>query len=166
MYKRQIWNYSDVDDFNTDQMFAGSLTYDIKSADGKKIVPHLFKGLDETFATRVNANDIIISGANFGCGSSREHPAVGLATAGVKAVIVKSVSRIFYRSAINQGLPVIVHPQFVENYNTESSVFVDLEEGIIKNGEKTFTFPKLPSELLEIFNAGGLIKYYQQLYSS
>ncbi len=159
------WNYSDIDNFNTDQMFAGSLTYDIKSADGEKIVAHLFKGLDESFASRVQKGDIIIAGANFGCGSSREHPSVGLAFAGVKAVIVKSVSRIFFRSAINQGLPIIVHPQFIENYNSKESATIDLQNGIIMNGDKRYTFPKLPSELLEIFNAGGLINYYQKKYS-
>ncbi len=159
------WNYSDIDNFNTDQMFAGSLTYDIKSADGEKIVAHLFKGLDESFASRVQEGDTIIAGANFGCGSSREHPSVGLAFAGVKAVIVKSVSRIFFRSAINQGLPIIVHPQLIENYNSKESVTIDLQNGIIMNGDKRYTFPKLPSELLEIFNAGGLINYYQKKYS-
>ncbi|MCG3223204.1 MAG: 3-isopropylmalate dehydratase, partial [Candidatus Heimdallarchaeota archaeon] len=142
-----------------------SLTYDIKSADGEKIVAHLFRGLDESFASRVQEGDIIIAGANFGCGSSREHPSVGLAFAGVKAVIVKSVSRIFFRSAINQGLPIIVHPQFIENYNSKESVTIDLQNGIIMNGDKRYTFPKLPSELLEIFNAGGLINYYQKKYS-
>ena len=165
-YTQGVWNYKDVNDFNTDQMFAGGLTYDIKSSEGAKIIPHLFKGLDETFSTRVKQGDIIVSGDNFGCGSSREHPAVGLASAGVKAVIVKSVARIFYRSAINQGLPIIVHSEFVENYNPDKTVLIDLEEGVITNGDRTYTFPKLPEELLKIFNAGGLINYYQQLYSS
>ncbi|MHA1592135.1 MAG: aconitase/3-isopropylmalate dehydratase large subunit family protein [Candidatus Heimdallarchaeaceae archaeon] len=161
----KTWNYSDIDDFNTDQMFAGSLTYDIKSANGEKIVAHLFKGLDESFASRVQEGDIIIAGANFGCGSSREHPSVGLAFAGVKAIIVKSVSRIFYRSAINQGLPIIVQQQFIENYNPKEPVTIDLQNGFIMNGDKEYTFPKLPAELLEIFNAGGLINYYQMKYS-
>ncbi len=165
-YKYNVWDYRDVNDFNTDQMFAGGLTYDIKSSEGEKIVPHLFKGLDETFSSRVKQGDIIVGGENFGCGSSREHPAVGLAFAGIKAVIVKSVARIFYRSAINQGLPIIVHPEFVENYNPDNPVNIDLEKGTITNGDRTFTFPKLPKELLKIFNAGGLIRYYQQLYSS
>jgi len=165
-YNQNVWNYKDIDNFNTDQMFAGGLTYDIKSSEGDKIVPHLFKGLDETFASRVKLGDIVIGGENFGCGSSREHPAVGLASAGVKAVIVKSVARIFYRSAINQGLPIIVHPEFVSNYNQEESVTIDLEKGIITNGDQSYNFPKLPEELLKIFNAGGLINYYQQLYSS
>ncbi|MHA1953827.1 MAG: aconitase/3-isopropylmalate dehydratase large subunit family protein [Candidatus Heimdallarchaeaceae archaeon] len=158
---QNVWNYSDINDFNTDLMFAGGLTYDIKSSDGEKIVPHLFKGLDESFALRVKSGDIVIGGENFGCGSSREHPAVGLATAGVKAVIVKSVSRIFYRSAINQGLPIIVHPEFVDNFDENESISIDLENGRITNGEHVFLFPKVPEELLDIFNAGGLIKHYQ-----
>ncbi len=163
-YKNNVWNYSDVNDFNTDQMFAGTLTYDIKSSDGEKIVEHLFKGLDETFAARVSKGDIIVAGENFGCGSSREHPSVGLAFAEVKAVIVKSVSRIFYRSAINQGLPIIVHPDFVENLNHDAPIEIYLKEGTIVNGENNYSFSKLPKDLLKIFEAGGLINYYQEQY--
>ncbi len=163
-YKNHIWDYHDVDDFNTDQMFAGGLTYDIKSSNPEQIVPHLFKGLDESFAERVGDGDIIVAGSNFGCGSSREHPSVGLAHAGVRAVIVKSVARIFYRSAINQGLPIIVHPELVDNFDPTQPLSVDLENGIIKNGDREYHMPKLPSELLEIFNAGGLIPYYQKKY--
>ena len=159
---QNVWNYSDIDDFNTDLMFAGGLTYDIKSSDGEKIVPHLFKGLDESFSQRVQEGDIVIGGDNFGCGSSREHPAVGLASAGVKAVIVKSVSRIFYRSAINQGLPIIVHPELVDSFDKNKPISIDLEKGSIKNGEVEFSFPKPPEELLDIFNSGGLIKHYQK----
>ncbi len=162
---QNIWDYSDIDDFNTDLMFAGGLTYDIKSSDGEKIVPHLFKGLDEKFADRVKEEDIVVGGNNFGCGSSREHPAVGLAAAGVKAVIVKSVSRIFYRSAINQGLPIIVHQEFVEKFDRNLQTTIDLENGQIVNGNQIYTFPKLPNELLQIFTAGGLIKYYSKKYS-
>ncbi len=162
-YKTNVWNYKDVHNFNTDQMFTGGLTYDIKSTSADKIAPHLFKGLDEAFASRVTDGDIIIAGENFGCGSSREHPAVGLAFVGVKAVIVKSVARIFYRSAINQGLPIIVHPDFVENYDPNLPVDLDLVNGKIKNGNNNYEFPKLPEELLKIFDAGGLIKFYQKM---
>jgi len=90
-YLNSVWNYADVDNLNTDQMFAGNLTYTINSSEPEKIKPYLFKGFDDTFAERVQQNDILIAGANFGCGSSREHPAVGLANAKVKAVIVNSV---------------------------------------------------------------------------
>ncbi|OLS26927.1 MAG: Methanogen homoaconitase large subunit [Candidatus Heimdallarchaeota archaeon LC_2] len=164
-YQNNVWNYKDVHDFNTDQMFAGGLTYDIKSTDSAKIVIHLFKGLDESFASRVKKGDIIIAGDNFGCGSSREHPAVGLAHAGVRAVIVNSVGRIFFRSAINQGLPIIVHSKFVRDYDPNQPVDVDLALGKITNGNQIYEFPKLPIELLKIFEVGGLIKYYQKLYS-
>lgn len=163
-YNKKSWNYRDVDDFNTDAMFAGNLTYDVKSSNPEQIVPYLFVGLDETFSKRVSKGDVIVAGYNFGCGSSREHPAVGLAHAGVAAVIVKSVSRIFYRSAINQGLPIIVMPEIVDNYNPEEEITVDLANGTIQNGDKRYDLPKLPAELLEIFSAGGLIKYYQQKF--
>jgi len=163
-YKRNSWNYRDVNDFNTDAMFAGNLTYEIKSSNPSQIIPHLFVGLDESFSKRVKKGDVIVAGHNFGCGSSREHPSVGLAHAGVSAVIVKSVSRIFYRSAINQGLPIIVMPEIVDNYNPDEEINVDLENGIVKNGNNTYNMPKLPTELLAIFSAGGLIKYYQQKF--
>jgi 3-isopropylmalate dehydratase small subunit len=111
-----VWDYAAVNNLDTDQMFAGNLTYKIQSSDPKEIVPHLFEGFDPCFVKEVAAGDVILGGENFGCGSSREHPAVGLAHLGIRAVVVKSVNRIFYRSAINQGLPVIVHPGAVSAY--------------------------------------------------
>ncbi len=153
-----VWAYQDIDNLNTDQMFAGNLTYEINSSDPEKIVPHLFKGFDERFAELVENGDIVICGQNFGCGSSREHPSVGLVYAGVKSVIVKSVSRIFYRSAINQGLPIIVLPDAVEAYRPGDNVKVLLREGIVNIGEKTFKFNPLPDQLMEILSKGGLVK--------
>lgn len=153
-----VWAYQDIDNLNTDQMFAGNLTYEINSSDPEKIVPHLFKGFDERFAELVENGDIVICGQNFGCGSSREHPSVGLVYAGVKSVIVKSVSRIFYRSAINQGLPIIVLPDAVEAYRPGDNVRVLLREGIVNIGEKTFKFNPLPDQLMEILSKGGLVK--------
>ena len=97
-----VWNYADVDNLNTDQMFAGKHTYNILSSDPASIMPLLFADFDPSFSKNVQKDDIIIAGDNFGCGSSREHPSVGLAYAGIKAIIVKSVNRIFYRSSINQ----------------------------------------------------------------
>lgn len=154
-----VWNYADADNLNTDQMFAGNLTYSVLSSDPAAIMPHLFKGFDEQFAENVKANDIIIAGDNFGCGSSREHPAVGLAHAGVKAVICKSVNRIFYRSSVNQGLPILVVPEAVNNYKQGDSVEVNFANGeIIING-KVFKFAPLPQQLLAVFEAKGLINY-------
>jgi 3-isopropylmalate/(R)-2-methylmalate dehydratase large subunit len=157
-----VWNYADVDNLNTDQMFAGSLTYNIKSSDAPAILPHLFKGFDSTFANEVRAGDIIIAGENFGCGSSREHPSVGLAHAGIKAVIVKSVNRIFFRSSVNQGLLLIVHPEFVKAYKAGDNVDIDLEKGYISLNDEKFRFEPLPGKLLEIIKKKGLVNWMKE----
>ncbi len=156
------WNYADVDNLNTDQMFAGNLTYQVLSSDPEAIMPHLFKGFDDSFSANVKSGDVIIAGENFGCGSSREHPAVGLAHAGVKAVIVKSVNRIFYRSSVNQGLPIIVMPEVVDFYNAGDKVNASLENGTIKVNDKEFKFAPLPEELMAIFAAKGLVNWIRE----
>jgi len=158
-YDKGVWGYNDIDNMNTDQMFAGNLTYNINSSEGDKIMPYLFKGVDESFAERVKAGDIVISGLNFGCGSSREHPAVGLSFAGVQAVICKSVNRIFYRSAVNQGLPILVVPEAVDNYKKGDVVEVDMAKGTITIAGKAYSFSPLPEKLMNIFKAKGLVNY-------
>jgi 3-isopropylmalate dehydratase small subunit len=158
-YVNGVWNYSDVDNLNTDQMFAGNLTYNINSSEGEKILPYLFKGFDNSFSDRVKPGDIIMAGANFGCGSSREHPSVGLAYAGIKAVICKSVNRIFYRSSVNQGLPIILVPEAVDAFQQGYSVDIDFGKGLITIGTNKFNFAPLPSKLMDIFQAKGLVNY-------
>jgi homoaconitate hydratase family protein/3-isopropylmalate dehydratase small subunit len=158
-FSNGIWNYADVDNLNTDQMFAGNLTYNVQSSEPEKIMPYLFKGFDNSFAERIKAGDMIMAGANFGCGSSREHPSVGLAFAGVKAVICKSVNRIFYRSSVNQGLPIILLPDAVNAYKQGDEVRIDFEKGLVFVGVRQFSFSALPEKLMEIFNARGLVNY-------
>jgi 3-isopropylmalate/(R)-2-methylmalate dehydratase large subunit len=153
------WNYADVDNLNTDQMFAGKLTYEVQSSEPEKIMPHLFKGFDDSFAGRVKAGDILMAGANFGCGSSREHPSVGLAFAGVKAVICKSVNRIFYRSSVNQGLPIILVPEAVDAYKQGDKVDINFGKGLVIVGGRSFEFAPLPAKLMEIFQTKGLVNY-------
>ncbi len=157
-----VWNYADANDLNTDQMFAGNLTYQVLSSEPEKIMPHLFKGFDVNFTDRVQPGDIIMAGSNFGCGSSREHPAVGLSHAGVKAVICKSVNRIFYRSSVNQGLPILLVPEAVDAYQPGDHVGVDFEKGIITVGKKQFNFAPLPDKLMGIFNARGLVNFIKE----
>jgi len=154
-----VWNYADVDNLNTDQMFAGNLTYNVLSSEPEKIMPYLFKGFDDSFAERVKAGHIIIAGANFGCGSSREHPSVGLAFANIQAVICKSVNRIFYRSSVNQGLPIILVPEAVDYYNAGDQVSIDFAKGTVTIKDKTFHFEPLPQKLMKIFEAKGLVNY-------
>jgi len=154
-----VWNYSDVDNLNTDQMFAGKHTYNVLSSDPAAIMPLLFEDFDPAFKANVKNGDIIIAGENFGCGSSREHPSVGLAYAGIKAIIVKSVNRIFYRSSINQGLLLIVNKPAVDAYKQGDNVDVSFDKGEIMIGLKRFTFEPLPEKLRQIIDNKGLVNY-------
>ena len=156
------WNYKDVDDLNTDQMFAGNLTYQVLSSDAEAIMPYLFAGFDVNFTKNLQKNDVIIAGDNFGCGSSREHPAVGLAHAGVKAVIVKSTNRIFYRSSINQGLPLIVNAEAVDAYTPSDNVDIDFASGEIIINDKKIKFAPLPEKLMQIIDKKGLINWIKE----
>ncbi len=154
-----VWNYADVDNLNTDQMFAGKHTYNVLSSNPEAIIPLLFEDFDPGFVKNAKAGDIIIAGENFGCGSSREHPSVGLAHLGIKAIIVKSANRIFYRSSINQGLVLIISKEAVDNYIPGDSVDVDFDNPAIITGTKRFAFEPLPEKLKKIIDMKGLVNY-------
>jgi 3-isopropylmalate/(R)-2-methylmalate dehydratase large subunit len=158
-----VWNYKDVDNLNTDLMFAGNLTYNVLSSDAPSIMPHLFVDFDPNFTKKVQTGDIIVAGDNFGCGSSREHPAVGLAYAGVKAVIVKSVNRIFYRSAVNQGLLLLVLPEVVDAYQPGDHVEIDFAAGTVQVMKQEFKFAALPEKLMQIIEKKGLVNWIKEL---
>jgi len=151
----KIWKYGD--NINTDMLFPGKYTYTCSTPD--EIKPHLLEDLDPDFSKQVQNGDIIFAGKNFGCGSSREQPVLGLKAVGIKAVIAKSFARIFYRSSINQGLILIECPEAVESYRDGDEITLDLDKGIIAIGIKSFNFPKLPKEILAISEAGGLLEY-------
>ncbi len=158
-----VWNYADVDNLNTDQMFAGKHTYSVMSSDAEAIMPLLFSDFDPSFGKNARPGDIIIAGDNFGCGSSREHPSVGLAHLGIRAVIIKSVNRIFYRSSINQGLPLIVHREAVEAYTPGDAVEIDFDSGVMKVGDREFRFEPLPPELKQIIEKKGLVNWIRSV---
>ena len=150
-----VWRYKD--NINTDMLFPGKYTYTCSTVD--EIRPHLLEDLDSTFSKNVEEGDIIFAGKNFGCGSSREQPTVGLKSVGIKAVVAESFARIFYRSSINQGLLLIECPDAVKAYGKGDKVSLDVENGKIIVRDKSFTFPKLPKEILAIRDAGGLLSY-------
>ena len=154
-HKIIVWHYGD--DINTDMLFPGKYTYTCSTAE--EIKPHLLEDLDPNFAKNVKAGDLIFAGKNFGCGSSREQPALGLKAVGIQAVVAKSYARIFYRAAINQGLLLIECPEAIDAYQDGKDVSLDLEQGLITIGDKDFFFPTLPPEILAIRNAGGLLEY-------
>jgi len=158
-----VWNYADVDNLNTDQMFAGKHTYSILSTDPAAIIPLLFEDFDPGFSKNVKKDDIIIAGDNFGCGSSREHPSVGLSYIGIKAIIVKSVNRIFYRSSINQGLLLVVHREAVEAYNSGDQIDINFKRGEILIGSSVFSFEPLPEKLKQIIDRKGLVNYMKTM---
>lgn len=145
------------DDVNTDLLFPGRYTYTCSKAE--EIIPHLLEDLDPDFAKNVKKGDIIIAGENFGCGSSREQPALGLKAVGIEAIIAKSFARIFFRASINQGLLLIECKEAVDNYKEGDEVKIDLLKGEVSVGEKSFKFPPLNKELIKIRDSGGLLNY-------
>lgn len=151
----KVWKYGD--NINTDMLFPGKYTYTCSTAE--EIKPHLLEDLDPSFSKNVVKGDIIFAGKNFGCGSSREQPVVGLKAVRIKVVVAESFARIFYRSAINQGLILIECPDAVKAYSEGDDINLDVDNGKIVVGGKTFSFPKLPKEILAIRDAGGLLEY-------
>ncbi len=147
----------DQDDINTDLLFPGKYTYSCSK--GPEIKEHLLEDLDPGFAGSVQPGDIIVAGRNFGCGSSREQPSLGLKYVGLVGVIAKSFSRIFYRSAINQGLLLVECPDAVDAYRPGDEVSIDPKSGTVSVAGKPFSFPALPQEMIAVIEAGGLLEY-------
>ncbi len=154
----KVWRYGDY--INTDMLFPGKYTYTCSTPD--EIRPHLLEDLDPEFSDGVEEGDILLVGDNFGCGSSREQPVLGLRSVGIKAIIGKGFARIFFRAAINQGLILIECPLAVEGYDPGDDVDIDIERGVISMGEKRFEFPRLPPRVLAIGAAGGLLAYTRE----
>jgi 3-isopropylmalate/(R)-2-methylmalate dehydratase small subunit len=126
-----------------------------------ELARHCMEDLSPGFASGVMAGDVIVAGENFGCGSSREHAPLAIKASGVACVIARSFARIFYRNAINTGLPILQCPEAVEETEQGDQLKVDLEAGRITNlrtGRSFHTSP-FPPFILKIIEAGGLIPY-------
>jgi len=134
----KVWKYGD--NINTDMLFPGKYVYTCSNPD--EIKHHLLEDIDSSFAKNVEEGDIIFAGKNFGCGSSREQPVVGLKAVGIVAVVAESFARIFYRSSINQGLLLIECPDAVKSYSKGDDVLLDIDHGVIIVGEESFLFPQ------------------------
>jgi 3-isopropylmalate/(R)-2-methylmalate dehydratase small subunit len=127
----------------------------------QELAAHCMEGLVKEFIKQAKAGDIIVGGANFGCGSSREHAPIAIKAAGISCVIAESFARIFFRNAINIGLPVLVCPEAAQAVKNGDELEVDLAKGAIKNltGKKTYEAAPFPPFLQELITAGGLIEY-------
>lgn len=141
-------------DVDTDQIIASQYLLFPTIEEMKK---YTFESLDPEFASKVQEGDYIVAAHNFGCGSSREQAPAVLKALGVKAVIAKSFARIFYRNAINIGLPVIVCKDLYDSVNDGDDCELYLEEGKVVAGGREYVCTKLPSKMQQILDQGGLI---------
>ncbi|MGN0615046.1 3-isopropylmalate dehydratase small subunit [Ruminococcus flavefaciens] len=132
----------------------------LNTSDHKELASHCMEDIDKTFVSRVKHGDIMVTGQNFGCGSSREHAPIAIKASGVSVVIAKSFARIFYRNAINIGLAIVECPEAAEDISEGDNVEADLDNGIIRNittGKeyKTAPFPEFVQKIIE---NGGLMQ--------
>ena len=141
-------------DVDTDQIIASQYLL-FPTIDEMKT--HAFESLDPDFASRVQPGDLVVAAENFGCGSSREQAPSVLKALGVKAVIAKSFARIFYRNAINIGLPVIVCKELHDRVQNGDEMELSLTDGIVRTGGQEYVCTKLPPYMQGILDQGGLI---------
>ncbi|MBN1903038.1 3-isopropylmalate dehydratase small subunit [Candidatus Sumerlaeota bacterium] len=146
------------DNVNTDEIIPARY---LNSSDPDFLASHCMEDIDPDFVKEKNAGDIIVARKNFGCGSSREHAPIAIKAAEISCVIADSFARIFYRNAINTGLPIIESPDAAADIQKGDELEVDLDGGTIKNlrTKKTFSFEPMPPFAQEIIQAGGLMKY-------
>lgn len=144
------------DNIDTDRIIPGKYT---KTLDQSQLAAHVMEDLDPEFRKKVKAGDILVAGNNFGCGSSREQAPVAIRASGVTAIIAKSFARIFYRNAINIGLPVVE----VEDHAIQAGhqVTVDLEQGVVTDhtAGRSYRATQMPQQMIDILNEGGLVNY-------
>jgi 3-isopropylmalate dehydratase small subunit len=147
------------DNIDTDRIIAGKYT---KTLDMASLAEHVMEDLDPDFNKKFVPGDMVVAGDNFGCGSSREQAPVALKVAGVSCVIAKFYARIFFRNAINIGLPVLEIPE--HDITTGDVLEIDLAQGKVINStkNKTYQSTKLPKVMMDIVNEGGLVNYLKK----
>lgn len=152
----RAWRYGD--NVDTDVIIPARY---LTTSDHTELARHAMEDLDPRFATEVKPGDVVVAGANFGCGSSREHAALALKGAGVEAVVASSFARIFFRNAINMGLAVAASEEAVTSVDPGDTVEVDIARARVTNVTKDVIFEAepLPDFVLEIVKAGGLIPW-------
>ena len=132
----------------------------LNTADHKELAAHCMEDIDKDFVRKVRPGDILVGGFNFGCGSSREHAPIAIQAAGISCVIAGTFARIFYRNAINIGLPILECPEASEKIADGDRVTVDFDTGVIENltrGERYQAQP-FPAFIQDIICSGGLLK--------
>jgi 3-isopropylmalate/(R)-2-methylmalate dehydratase small subunit len=148
------------DDINTDDIIAAQ---HLVHTEAEELGKHVFKSIRHDFVHKVNRGDIIVAGKNFGCGSSREHAPLAIKGCGVAAVVAESFAAIFYRNAINVGLPFLQLDQ-VDEIGQDDYLEIDLSSGTIKNltKDEMYKTQAFPEFLQEIIEEGGLMNYIKK----
>lgn len=154
--KGKAWRFGN--DVDTDLIIPARY---LNTSDPKELAAHCMEDADPTFASKVKPGEMIVAGKNFGCGSSREHAPIAIKAAGVSCVIAASFARIFYRNAINIGLPILESPEASAAIAEGNEVQVDLNTGTITDltTGKTYQAVPFPPFMQQLINAGGLIEY-------
>jgi 3-isopropylmalate/(R)-2-methylmalate dehydratase small subunit len=150
------WKFGD--NINTDEIIPARY---LNTSDDAELGRHCMEDADPQFVEKISRGDIIVGGSNFGCGSSREHAGRAIIAAGVSCVVAESFARIFFRNAINIGLPIVECPEAAREAETGDVLSVDIETGEVVNETKgkTYSFPPFAPEMKEIVEAGGLMKF-------
>lgn len=157
--KGKIWVFGD--DIDTDAIIPAR---HLNTTVPRELALHCMEDADPTFAEKVGEGDIIVAGSNFGCGSSREHAPIAIKAAKVGCVIAESFARIFYRNAINIGLPILECPEAVREAKEGHEVAVDLARGLVSNVtlQRTYNAVAFPEFMQAIIGAGGLIDFVKE----
>ena len=155
----KAWKYGD--NINTDEIIPARY---LNTSDPAELARHCLEDLDPAFAAKVRPGEIIVAGSNFGCGSSREHAPICIKAAGVACVIAKTFARIFFRNAINIGLPIVECPEAAEKIESGDLISLRVDTGLIENISKAETYQAkpFPAFMQELIAAGGLMNYVQK----
>ncbi len=161
LIKGKIWKLGN--NIDTDVIYPGKY---LPIIEPEEMAEHVLEGIDPDFPKKIKKGDIIVAGTNFGCGSSREQAATCLKVAGIACIVAASYSRIFFRNAINQALPLVQSTEAVNLVNEGDRIVIDFEKGTIQLQKETLTFPPLPDAVMEILETGGLIEWTKKRLAS
>ncbi len=157
--KGKAWKFKD--NIDTDVIIPARY---LNTSDPKELALHCMEDYDSEFVKKMNQGDIIVAGRNFGCGSSREHAPIALKAAGISCIIAPSFGRIFFRNAINIGLPIYESEEVVDQCSPGNILEVDTVQGVIKNlsKDKVYKTNLLPEFIQKVISVGGLREYVKE----
>lgn len=149
------------DNINTDVIIPARY---LNTTNPQELAQHCMEDLDQTFVSRVKSGDLMVAGKNFGCGSSREHAPIAIKASGISCIIAETFARIFFRNAINIGLPIMESPPAAQRIQDGDQLEVNLATGTIRNvtRNETYTAQPFPEFMQRIVNAGGLMGFVQR----